>query len=84
MKTLMMVITAGIFFGLQSSNQSDAPQKLVSPSEYRTIPKEVRDSLEQQHCQLPEGPTYEGKTKINAVSGHSQKRSKLTGLLCVW
>jgi hypothetical protein len=84
MKTLMTVLMAALFLGQQAANQSDPPQKLVSPSEYPSIPKAVRDFLEQQHCQLPEGATFEGKTKINAVSGHFAKAEQTDwAALCV-
>ena len=87
MKTLMAVLIAAVFIGQQDPNQHDQPsnpQKLVSPSEYRGIPKEVRDFLEQQHCQLPERPNYEDKIKINVVSGHFAKAEQTDwAALCV-
>lgn len=68
----MPLLIAVFLVGPQAPNQSEEPhnpQKLVSPSEYRGIPKEVRDFLEQQHCQLPEAPNYD-RHAINVVSSH--------------
>ena len=72
MKIFMALVIAAFYVGQQAPNQSDQPhnpQKLVSPAEYRDIPKEVRVFLEQRHCQLPEIKNYDGHP-FNVVSGH--------------
>src|SRR5260370_32674995 len=72
MKIFVPLVMAALFIGQQTPQQSDQrhnPQKLVSPDEYRNIPKDVRALLQQRHCQLPEVKTYDGHP-FNVVSGH--------------
>lgn len=73
MKIFTPFVIAAFFIGQQAPNQGDLPhnpQKLVSPAEYRNIPKEVRVFLEQRHCQLPEIKNYDEGHQMNVVSGH--------------
>ena len=72
MKIFVPLVIAALFIGQQSPQQSEQPhnpQKLVSPDEYRNIPKDVRALLQQRHCQLPEVKNYDGHP-FNVVSGH--------------
>lgn len=83
----MTVLIATVFIGQQAPNQSDQPsnpQKLVSPSKYRNIPKEMRALLEQRHCQLPEPASYVERDRVNVVSGHFAKADQTDwAALCV-
>jgi hypothetical protein len=69
MKSFILLLITALFVQQQAPTQTDEPQKLVSPAEYRSIPAEVRVFLEQRHCRLPETKNYE-KYPLNVVSGH--------------
>src|SRR5260370_13438915 len=73
MKLFMPLVIAAFFIGQQAAKQSEEPnnpEKLVSPAEYRNIPKELRVFLQQRHCQLPETKNYDDGHPLNVVSGH--------------
>ncbi|SRR6266852_2266891 len=87
MKLFMPVLIAGFLIGQQTPNQSEQtgnPQKLVSPSEYGNIPKEVRALLLERHCQLPEAAKYEDSHAMNVVSGHFAREDQTDwAALCI-
>lgn len=72
MKTLYSLGALAILLSalLASQNHDTNPQKLVAPSAYTYIPKTLRAALDKRGCQLPQLANYDGKTRLNAVSGH--------------
>src|SRR5258707_839831 len=86
MKPFMPFVIVAFFVAQQAPNQTEEPhnpQKLVSPTEYRNVPQEVRAFLQQRHCQLPETKNYD-RYPMNVVSNHFAKADQTDwAALCV-
>ena len=87
MRTVLAILMVIVLCGHQAANQNSGdknPQKLVSPKEYRNIPREVQVFLEQRQCQVPERPNYAEGNQVNVVSGHLAKAGQTDwAALCV-
>ena len=86
MKTPCIVAALAILLALPltAQNQDTNPQKLVSPATYTYIPKPLRAALDKRGCRLPELATYDGKTRMNAVSGHFLNSTQIDwAALCI-
>ena len=68
MLSVILLLTLGVKTQ-NPTGEPHNPQKLVSPSQFGNIPRDVRIFLERRHCQLPETKNYD-RHPLNVVSGH--------------
>lgn len=88
MKTLCLFAAMGIFLSplqsAQTQTEAHNTQKLVSPAEYRYIPKALRAALDARGCRLPQLDNYDAQNPVNAVSGSFAKRGQTDwAALCI-
>lgn len=80
----LIVATAVVWSQQPNADEAHNPQKLVPPTEYHSIPKSVREFLEQRQCLLPEMKNYDKDHTLNVVSGHFVKADQTDwAALCV-